>query len=106
MFIIICFWKRPTEVDALVYGHVYALTSTNPLPSTVQEITLTIQEFPKLLEHASRIDRNYLNRTEYPVGDFEVSASSSKKTLWNYSDSIEALPPLSDDSFEILFLNP
>lgn len=77
------------------------------LPHTVQEITATIQEFPKLLEYASRIGRNYLNNCmlESPACDFEMCASSSKETLWN-SESIEALPPLSEDSFEILLLNP
>lgn len=101
--------KRPTEVDALVCGHIYSLSSITPsLPPTVREIAAAIQDFPKLLEHASRIGRNYLNNCllEPPVYDFEICASSSKETLWNYSESIEALPPLSEDSFEILLLNP
>ncbi|XP_043515550.1 metaxin-2-like isoform X1 [Frieseomelitta varia] len=100
--------EKPTEVDALVYGHICALSMINPsLPRTVQKITATVQEFPKLLEHASRIGRNYLNNCMLESAcDFEMCASSSKETLWNYSESIEALPPLSEDSFEILLLNP
>ncbi|OAD53116.1 Metaxin-2 [Eufriesea mexicana] len=102
--------ETPTELDALMYGHINALSSINPsLPPTVQEIVTTILEFPKLLKHASRIEQNYLNSTviEIPTCDSEICTSPSEETLWNYSESsIESLPPLSEDSFELLFLNP
>ncbi|KOC69459.1 Metaxin-2 [Habropoda laboriosa] len=56
--------EKPTEIDALVCGHIYALSSIKvSLPTNVQEIVATVQEFPNLLEHASRSAQNYLNFT-------------------------------------------
>ncbi|CAL7934869.1 unnamed protein product [Xylocopa violacea] len=95
--------EKPTEVDALVYGHICALSSiSSSLPVTVQEITASIEEFPKLVKHASRIGQSYLNKTVIESNISEMYASSSKESLWDYPGSFETLPPLSEDSFELL----
>lgn len=69
--------KRPNEVDALVFAHVFTLIKSNLRP-TVQDIANTIKQFPKLIEHASKIDSNYFNHALVePDDDFEVVGSIS-----------------------------
>lgn len=90
----------PTEVDALVYGHIHALTS----PSFPQEVTATIHQFPKLIEHMFRIERRYFGfgiRNEI-AEEFEIIESASNDTLWDgFQSQPELLPALSDHSFTL-----
>ncbi|EZA61712.1 Metaxin-2 [Ooceraea biroi] len=52
------FGKDPTELDALVFGHIHALIS--PFSSN-REIVAIIHQFPKLVGHTSRVKRRYFS---------------------------------------------
>ncbi|XP_076653281.1 metaxin-2 isoform X1 [Halictus rubicundus] len=91
---------KPTEVDALVFGHVYTLIAFQLCPS-VQNIATTIKQFPKLVNHTKRIHNIYYKEASAETAeDFEIISTPSKDTLWNCSESLESLPPLSEDSSE------
>ncbi|XP_053973883.1 metaxin-2-like isoform X2 [Hylaeus anthracinus] len=91
--------KKPNEVDALVFGHVYKLINSN-LGPTIEEIAATIKQFPTLIDHMKKVKYNYFQfDLAESVEDFEVINNPSKDTLWNCSESIETLPTLSEDSF-------
>ncbi|KAL2740743.1 metaxin-2-like [Vespula squamosa] len=103
------FGDKPTELDALVYGHIHALTNFHFLPST-QGINTIIHIFPRLMDHAYKINSIYFNQKldqskedifedDYIIRDFEVIEKPSENSLWYNSDSPESLPPLSEDSF-------
>ncbi|XP_076638445.1 metaxin-2 isoform X1 [Colletes latitarsis] len=90
--------EKPNEVDALVFGHVHKLLNSKLRP-TVEDIAATVKQFPKLIEHAINVEHNYFQYAlAESVMDFEVINSPSKDTLWNCSESLESLPPLSEDS--------
>ncbi|KZC05648.1 Metaxin-2 [Dufourea novaeangliae] len=86
-----------TEVDALVFGHIYTLINSDLCP-TVQNIATTIKQFPMLIKYITKIRNNYFKDTL--IEDFEIIETPSKDTLWNCSESLESLPPFSDDSYE------
>ncbi|XP_033335875.1 metaxin-2 isoform X1 [Megalopta genalis] len=91
---------KPTEVDALVFGHIHALLTVHSSPC-VQNIATIIKRFPKLINHAKRIEDNYFEEAFNEITeDFEIISTPSKDTFWN-SESLESLPPLSEDSFEL-----
>ncbi|XP_077262370.1 metaxin-2 isoform X1 [Temnothorax americanus] len=98
------FGKEPTEVDALVYGHVRTLTSPS-FPSN-EKVAATIYQFPKLIEHMFRVEYRYFSsgaRNEI-AEEFEIIESSSKDTLWDgFRSQPESLPPLSEHSFTLSF---
>lgn len=94
--------KSPTEVDALMYGHIYTLTS--PIFPSNQGIINTICQFPKLIKHMLRIRHHYFSsgiQSEI-VDEFEIIESPSKDTLWDgFQSQSESLPPLSENSFTL-----
>ncbi|XP_020286133.1 metaxin-2 isoform X4 [Pseudomyrmex gracilis] len=108
------FGKGPTEVDALVYGHIHALTSPPSFTSNHQTKNLllqpnyqgiinTIRQFPKLIKHMSKIKQQYFSsETENQIAeDFEIIdyESPSKDTLWDgFQSQPESLPSLSEQS--------
>lgn len=49
--------EKPTELDALVYGHVSAITSTT-LPD--ESLSGILNEYPKLIELCDRINKTYI----------------------------------------------
>lgn len=51
------FGDKPTELDALVFGHIYTLVTTT-LPC--RELTEALQGFPKLIKFAQMIDKKYI----------------------------------------------
>jgi len=93
---------RPTEVDALVYGHIYTLTS--PSFPYNEEVAAIIRQFPKLLEHMFRIEHRYFSfgiQNEI-AEEFEIIESVSKDTLWDgFRSQPESLPPFSEHSFTL-----
>ncbi|KAG5310680.1 MTX2 protein, partial [Acromyrmex insinuator] len=94
------FGKEPTEVDALVYGHIYTLTS--PSFPYNEEVAAIIHQFPKLIEHMFRIEHHYFSfELQNKIAEeFEIIESSSKDTLWDgFRSQPESLPPLSEHSF-------
>lgn len=46
----------PTELDALVFGHLFAITTTR-LPNDA--LSETIRQFPELLDLVSRVETEY-----------------------------------------------
>lgn len=50
---------RPTELDALVFGHLFTILTT-PLPNT--HIANTVRNFPTLINLVQRIERDYFKR--------------------------------------------
>ncbi|XP_018045255.1 PREDICTED: metaxin-2-like isoform X3 [Atta colombica] len=96
------FGKEPTEVDALVYGHIYTLTS--PSFPYNEEVAAIIRQFPKLLEHMFRIEHRYFSfgiQNEI-AEEFEIIESVSKDTLWDgFRSQPESLPPFSEHSFTL-----
>jgi len=92
----------PTEVDALVYSHIRTLTSPS-FPSN-QEVSATICQFPKLIEHMFRIEHRYFSsgiRNEI-AEEFEIIESCSNDTLWDgFQSQPESLPPFSEHSFTL-----
>ncbi|XP_050448059.1 metaxin-2 isoform X3 [Cataglyphis hispanica] len=96
------FGKDPTEIDALIYGHIHALTSPS-FPSNQGIITM-IHQFPKLIEHMFRIKHLYSNsEVQHKIAEeFEIIESPSKDTLWDgFQSQPESLPSLSDHSFTL-----
>lgn len=94
--------SSPTEIDALIYGHVHALTSPS-FPSNQGVITM-IHQFPKLIEHMFRIKHLYFNSEVQNkiTEEFEIIESPSKDTLWDgFQSQPESLPSLSDHSFTL-----
>lgn len=91
----------PTEVDALVYGHIHSLTSPS-FPSN-QEVAAIIRQFPRLIEHMFRIEHRYFSsEARNEAEEFEIIESSSKDTLWDgFRSQPESLPPLSEHSFTL-----
>ncbi|KAI4487096.1 hypothetical protein M0802_012050 [Mischocyttarus mexicanus] len=103
------FGNEPTELDALVYGHMEALSKFHFLPST-QEISTIIHTFPGLMEHTYRINNIYFNQkldqkkentleNDSLIKDFEIIEKPSEDSLLYSLDSLESLPSLSEDSF-------
>ncbi|KMQ97883.1 metaxin-2-like isoform 2 protein [Lasius niger] len=76
------FGKDPTEIDALMYGHIHALTSS-PSFSSNQGIIATIRQFPKLIEHMFRIKHRYFSsEVQNKIAEeFEIIESPSRDTL-------------------------
>ena len=55
---------RPTELDALVYGHLFTLLTTH-LP--IKSLAHLVQSFPNLVEFCRRIDEDFFKETELPI---------------------------------------
>lgn len=53
------FKDKPTELDALVFGHIYAVLTT-PLPNN--RFASTIREYPNLVDHCTRIEQAYFKK--------------------------------------------
>ncbi|KAK6621533.1 hypothetical protein RUM44_001340 [Polyplax serrata] len=51
------FGEFPTELDALLYGHMFCILTGQP---QIQELGSIIKNFPNLLEMCSRLETNYL----------------------------------------------
>ena len=62
---------RPSELDALAYGHLYSLITT-ALPATA--IADTVKSFENLAQFCRRVDRVYFQETEIRR-DFQEDAS-------------------------------
>ncbi|KAI4484561.1 hypothetical protein M0804_007127 [Polistes exclamans] len=103
------FGNEPTEFDALVYGHIEALSKFHFFPST-QEISTIIHTFPGLMEHTYKINNIYFNQkldqkkedtleNDSLIKDFEIIEKPSEDFLLYSLDSLESLPSLSEDSF-------
>lgn len=56
------FGSTPTELDALVFGHVFTLMST-PLPDN--RLASTVRNFPELTSLSNRIEREYFANSEH-----------------------------------------
>lgn len=52
------FGDKKTELDALVYGHVSAILMDSMIENRLREI---ISQYPTLIEHCRRIDKEYFN---------------------------------------------
>ncbi|XP_020706837.1 metaxin-2 isoform X2 [Athalia rosae] len=92
------FGDEPTELDALVFGHVHTLTNT-PLPPSTLGISETISRFHQLIEHSRLVTDLYFGK------DFDLSSknaptidTTSQDSLWDYSSSLEILPSLTEDA--------
>ncbi|XP_012274133.1 metaxin-2 isoform X2 [Orussus abietinus] len=93
------FFEKPTELDALVYGHLHAILTTR-LPESVQGLAMTIRQFPELLEQTLQISIKYFNQSpDFHNIDVNVPETWSDNSLWSYAESIEPVPPRSEDSF-------
>ncbi|KAI5742658.1 hypothetical protein M8J77_009846 [Diaphorina citri] len=53
------FKDKPTELDALLFGHIYAVLTT-PLPNN--RFASTIRAYPNLVEHCTRIEQAYFKK--------------------------------------------
>ena len=83
-------------MDALVYGHVKALTTTRLLPST-ESIANMINQFPLIIEHSQLIQCRFFNsELKSYTEDFEVIDTVSEDS-WQFNESIESLEPLPED---------
>lgn len=104
------FGDKPMEIDALVYGHIRALTIFHFLPST-RRINTIINTFPRLMEHLHKIHYIYFKpkleksieetlKDDLIIRDFEIIGNPSRQdSLLDFSDTLESLPSLSEDSF-------
>ena len=54
-----CFFFRPTELDALVYGHLFSILTT-PLPDN--RMAATIRNYKNLVELCKKIDKEFFDR--------------------------------------------
>jgi len=50
------FGDLPTELDALIFGHIYTILTTD-LPNNI--LAQTVKNFPKLMAFCERVDRTY-----------------------------------------------
>jgi len=55
------FGSRPTELDSLVFGHVFAILTT-PLPDN--RLKAIVQQFGNLVSLAERVERDYFERLD------------------------------------------
>ena len=55
------FVYRPTELDALVYGHLFSILTT-PLPDN--RMAATIRNYKNLVELCKKIDKEYFGRLD------------------------------------------
>lgn len=53
------FFNRPTELDALVFGHLYTIITT---PLLSNQVANTVREFPTLINLLQRIEKKYFKR--------------------------------------------
>jgi len=53
------FGRNPTELDALIFGHLFTILTT-PLPNS--QIANTVRNFPSLIHLVQRIEKNYFKR--------------------------------------------
>lgn len=58
------FGDRPTELDALVFGHLYTLLTT-PLPDN--GLATIVKEFKNLLQLCQRIEKEYFRKSEEDI---------------------------------------
>lgn len=56
----ISYYSRPTELDAIVFGHLFAILNT-PLPDN--KLCFIIGEYRNLVELCRRIDVQYFQKT-------------------------------------------
>ncbi|XP_063984550.1 metaxin-2-like isoform X2 [Diachasmimorpha longicaudata] len=85
---------NPSELDALVYGHIHAILRSEAVPS-LQGLVRVIRGYPNLIDLCKRLELDFFNG-EQTLEDFEIVEKDD--TLWDISDSIEILPPLSNSS--------
>ncbi|XP_033230739.1 metaxin-2 isoform X3 [Belonocnema kinseyi] len=90
------FGESPTELDALVYGHVKALTAAKLLSST-DCIANMINQFPLIIEHSQLIHSRFLKLDiKSSTEDFEVIDTVSEDS-WQFNESSESISPLPED---------
>lgn len=53
--------RKPSELDALVFGHIFTIITT-PLPNN--RLAMIVQSYPKLVNLCKRIETRYFRRTE------------------------------------------
>ncbi|XP_015111639.1 metaxin-2 isoform X2 [Diachasma alloeum] len=87
--------NNPCELDALVYGHIHAILRSQAVPS-LQGLVRVIRGYPELIDHCKRLESDFFNG-EQTVGE-EIEIVDEEDALWDISDSIEILPPLSNSS--------
>ncbi|XP_044000967.1 metaxin-2-like isoform X1 [Aphidius gifuensis] len=100
---------KPTELDALVFGHINAILSSQCTPSIIN-VTKIIQNYPNLLEHNQHIADSLLKNTESiseissddfdiiknPDDDFDIIKNHDVDLSWDTTDSVEHIEiPLS-----------
>lgn len=54
--IVFLFYFRPTELDALVFGHLFTILTT-PLPNS--QLANTVRTYPALIDLVKRIEIRY-----------------------------------------------
>lgn len=87
-------FSRPTELDALVYGHVYAMTHMH----AYEKFSNILHQYPSLIDHMRRINDCLVNSSKTSLsGSFEVIGSTCTDIPWNSSKSHESLLSLSGD---------
>lgn len=61
-----------------------------------------IELFPNLIAFCNNIKSEYFNINSVSIAhDFENISVHSEGSFWDISDSIETLPPISNDSFTL-----
>ncbi|XP_046747120.1 metaxin-2 isoform X1 [Diprion similis] len=99
------FGDEPTELDALVFGHIHALTTTSFLPSACG-MSATIGKFQQLIEHCRSVNTLYFKKeSDISVGQVHLPDTISQDSLCNSTGSLECLFPLTEDSFGMLKVN-
>lgn len=52
---------RPTELDALLFGHLFTILTT-PLPNL--ELANTVRRFPTLINLVKKVEKDYFKRED------------------------------------------
>lgn len=83
--------SRLTEMDALVYGHIYALLNT-PLPAMEGKLTSIVKRYDKLIEHCKKIHYFTQNKEIQLESSYTAVASSPRINQDNVSWILKNYP--------------
>ena len=65
----IFFFYRPTELDALVYGHLFTIMTTN-LPDN--RMSSIVRQYSNLVELCQRVDKEFFKSPSSSSDNFEA----------------------------------
>ncbi|KAK0074428.1 hypothetical protein PV325_008340, partial [Microctonus aethiopoides] len=70
----------PTELEALIYGHIQAILNTHSTPSS-HGIISVVKSFPHLIQLCETININYMNNQTINPNDYVIISANSEDSL-------------------------